>query len=230
MFNNPKYMTKGIAMLELLRPLIRTGSDDMLLLIAVYIVSCFIYEINHPVLVVFGEAGSAKSTTLDTISKIVDPSAASRLSLGSDRRNLVSTLSSRYFTAFDNQQPLTQWQSDLFCNVSTGGSESVRVLYTTDTTRQLNLKGCLCLNGIHVVVTAGDLLDRSILFHTTRIPDSEYITEADYKALCDNNLPSILGAAFNALSGSMALFENIDYAPRSRMADFSKWATALLRC
>lgn len=220
---SPNLDTKPDQLLSLLKSLFRVTDEQQLLLLVVYIVSCFIYDINHPVLVIYGSHGSSKSTTVDSIGKIIDPNSSNRLTLGTDRRNLISTLSNRYFSAFDNLQILKQWQSNKFCNVSTGGAELVRILYTTDTTKELNLKGCVCLNGINISAIYGDLLDRSILIELTRIPDEEYITEQEYNKKLNSSLPNILGSIFNTLSEAMKLFEQTTYSPKTRMADFAKW-------
>lgn len=210
-------------LLELLRPLFRVQDDDQLLLLTTYIVSCLVYDINHPVLVIYGSHGSAKSTTVDTIAKIVDPNKSHRISLSNDNRSLTATLSNRYFTAFDNLEVIKQCQSNIFCLVSTGGYVSLRELFTTNQDKQYDLRGCLCLNGIDIPVVAGDLLDRSILIELCRIPDNKYLTEKEYNANLAAVLPAILGACFQTLHKAMQLYDTVTYTPKGRMADFIKW-------
>lgn len=102
--------------------------------------------------------------------------------LPKDRKSIVAALSNRYFMGFDNLQVLSQWMSDLFCNVSTGGTEPMRQLFTDNQLKGISIKGCVCLNGLDVVVTKKDLLDRAILLELDRIPPCEVKTEHAYFA------------------------------------------------
>lgn len=212
------------SLLGLLKPFFRVKREEELLLLAVYIVSCFI-DINHPILILHGAPGSSKSTTLDIISKIIDPQgSANRLTMSPERRNLVAALSSRYFLGFDNiDSSLHKWQSDLLCTASTGGSEPLRVLYQTNQYQQVNLKGCVCLNGLSVVATEPDLLDRSVLIELDRIPSDKFIPEAEISQSFQNALPSILGAVFNTLTCAIKMFNGINGSPNCRMGEFAKW-------
>lgn len=211
-------------LLELLQPFFRVESEGEQILLASFIVSSFVYEINHPLLVLSGSAGSAKSSTMEIIARIVDPHSKNRLTMNPDRKSMVSILGNRFFLAFDNLTVLKKWQSDLLCNASTGGSEPMRVLYTTSSTIEINVKGVVCLNGIAVVATEPDLLDRSLLIQLTRIPDDEYIPEDEIYKKLELAMPAILGSIFSTLSKAITLHETIEDFPRVRMQDFAKWA------
>ncbi len=210
---------------DLLRPFFRLKNKKNFLLLAVYIVSCFIHEMNHPILILHGEAGSSKSSSVEAIGKIVDPHGSSnKLTMNPDRKGMIAALSHRYFLGFDNlDTALKKWQSDLLCNACTGGSEPMRVLYETNTLQEACIKGCVCLNGLTVVATEPDLLDRAILLELERIPDNEYMTENELNKCFEDVLPDILGAIFNTLHRALNLYDSVQYFPHTRMQDFAKW-------
>lgn len=223
--STPNLQAQPDQLCELLNPFFRIKHKDDFLLLVVYIISCFIYDINHPILILHGREGSSKSSSVENICKIVDPhGTANRLTMNPDRRSMVAALSNRYFLGFDNLDTiLKKWQSDLLCNASTGGSEPMRVLYETNSLQEVNIKGCVCLNGLTVVATEKDLLDRAILIELERIPDNEFLLEAEIKQKFADALPDILGAIFNTLQKSLNLYETVEYYPHCRMQDFAKW-------
>ena len=57
-----------------------------------YLISCYIPEIPHPVNVVYGTQGSAKTTTNQLIKNLIDPSKLSNLSLPTDTKKFVETV------------------------------------------------------------------------------------------------------------------------------------------
>lgn len=69
----PDLSSPADALLELLHTHFSIDDPNGYLLLAVYLVSCFIFPINHPVLVVYGEAGSSKTTTLKMLQALVEP-------------------------------------------------------------------------------------------------------------------------------------------------------------
>ncbi len=223
----PNLSSKAEHLPNLLHPFFRVQKDDEWVLLMVYIITCFVCDINHPILVLYGSAGSAKSTTMETIGTIVDPNRNNRLTKSPDRRNMIAALSNRYFIGFDNLQVLKQWLSDLLCSVSTGGSEPLRQYYTTNDLTEVCLKGCVCLNGIEVVAVAKDLLDRSILIELKRIPDDEILTEAQYTLSLKEAMPQILGSIFDVLHKALAFLGNSEIAVKSRMADFLTYGYAI---
>ncbi|UZT81698.1 hypothetical protein [Caproicibacterium sp. BJN0003] len=221
----PNLEVKPTQLFSLLKPFFHLKNETDFLLLLVYLVSCFLYDINHPILILYGEAGSSKSSTIEAIGEIVDPhGAANRLTMNPDRKSMVATLSNRYFLGYDNLDcALKKWQSDLLCSASTGGSEPMRVLYTNNTLQEVNLKGCVCLNGLTIVATEKDLLDRSILIEMKKIPTEEYLPESDLKQKFENILPDVLGAIFNTLHIAMQFHVDLQPLAHGRMQDFAQW-------
>ncbi|MFT8391466.1 MAG: hypothetical protein ABF586_10360 [Sporolactobacillus sp.] len=204
---------------------LKTESDQILLLS--YLITCFIPDIPHVVLVLSGEKGAAKSTTLRMLKRVVDPSKNDLLVMPKSRDDMAVTLTQNYMVCFDNLETLTKEQSNLLCMASTGGGFSKRRLYTDADNIVLNVKRCVALNGINIAVTEADLLDRSLLIDLDRIKEEERVEERVIWQQFDGDLPIILGGALNTLSQAILIYSTLELSSLPRMADFAKWGYAI---
>jgi hypothetical protein len=201
--------------------------DNQKLLFLVYLVSLFIPSIPHVIAVLFGERGAAKTTTSKTIKKLVDPSSIDTFTFPKDINELVQKLSHHWVLPFDNITGLQDYQSDSLCRAVTGEGLSKRKLYTDDEDIIYNFKRCIILNGINVVATREDLLDRCILFELERIPTDKRKEELKYWQEFEKDKSIILGGIFNTLSKAMALYPKVKLEKLYRMADFTRWGYAI---
>lgn len=196
-------------------------------LLLVYLVSCLIPGIPHPIPNLHGPQGSAKTTLARMMRRIVDPSRMEVLSFPSNSREFVQQLAHHYFAFFDNISEISDSISDLLCRAVTGEGVSKRELYTDDEDIIYTFRRCIGLNGINPAAKKPDLLDRSILMKLERIPEEqrreERVVLEDFNAV----RPQILGAVFDALSGAMRLRETIQLDRLPRMADFTRWGCAI---
>jgi len=196
-------------------------------LLLVYIVTCMIASIPHAILIICGEKGAAKSTTSRMIKSIVDPSNSDILSMPSTLENLELILTSNYMPVFDNIDSINQAVSDIFCIASTGGSVIKRKLYTNSDMHIATFKQCLILNGISVVATKADILDRSLLIELERIKEQDLQDEKTLWKNFEKDKPAILGGIFNLLQKALNLYETVKLEKSFRMADFTKWGCAV---
>ena len=130
-------------------------NEDRILYL-VHIVSCFLPSIPHPVQVLYGEKGSAKTTTQRMSRAIIDPAERDLLIMPNSMQDLALSLANNYMPCFDNMDGFSSEKSDLLCTACTGGSFSRRMLFTDDDEAILSFKRCVSLNGINVVVTKAD--------------------------------------------------------------------------
>lgn len=199
------------------------------LLFLVYLVSCFIPGIAHPIPILFGSQGSAKTTLFRMVKRIVDPSALEVLSLPANATELVQNLAHHWLAPFDNISSMPQWMCDRFCRASTGEGFSKRELYSDDEDVIYSFRHCVALNGINIASDKPDLLDRSILIGLERIdPKSRKDEETIWKEF-EAKKPFILGAIFDVLAGAMKLQPDVKPGDLPRMADFAKWGCAIAR-
>lgn len=214
-------------LIPLVKKHFRFKKESDAILFATYLVTCFIPEIAHVILVLFGEKGAAKSTTMRMVKKIIDPAKQDLLSMPNSKQDLAISISNNYMPCFDNLDSLSADKSDLLCMASTGGAFTKRTLYSDSDETILQFKRCICLNGINIVATRPDLLDRSILMELERIPKTERKPEAQIWRSFDNDIPKFLGAVFNTLSKAMQGYDDVELKAVGRMADFTYWGYAI---
>jgi hypothetical protein len=200
--------------------------DDQLLLLTV-LVSSFLPGIPHPIPILHGEQGSAKSYTFKILRRLVDPSRPEILSFPRDTKELVQKLDHHWCAYFDNVSKLPEWVSDMLCRAVTGEGFSKRRLYTDDEDVIFSFQRCLGLNGVTLVATKPDLLDRSILFGFERIPPHRRKREAELDMQFEKTRGRILGAIFDVLGQAMERHADVDLSELPRMADFAVWGAAI---
>ena len=103
----------------------------------------------------------------------------------------------------DNISHLADCSSDALARFSTGDGFIKRALYTNDDDALFTPQGVVAINGINLVATAPDLLDRSLIFKLGRPADSERRLEVEIMGEFEALRPKLLGAIFTALSYAM---------------------------
>ena len=209
------------------------NSKDLLLL-SVYIVSLFIPEIPKVILVISGNGGGAKTTTFKLIKDIVDPSSVDILSFNKNINDLIQILEHHYVNFFDNVSFVSTELSDLLCRAVTGSGYLKRALYTDDSDVSYNFKRCIGINGINIVTTRADLVDRSLSLRVERIPEDKRKKEEEIKEYFERLKPFVLGHIFDILVKVLKYREEhkdekiLKGSPR--MADFAEWGEIISRC
>ena len=112
------------------------------------------------------------------------------------------------------------WLSDTLCRVSTGLGFSTRTLYENDEETLFDACRPIVINGIGVLGTRSDLLDRTIELELPRIPDDRRQDEAQFWAAFDREQPAILSALLDAVSGAIGQLDAVKLERAPRMADF----------
>jgi DNA polymerase I-like protein with 3'-5' exonuclease and polymerase domains len=202
-------------------------SEHDWLLVQVYLVTCLIPDLPHPILVISGQKGAAKSTFSRVLRRLVDPAHEELLSLPNDPNELALLLARNYCPTFDNLDGLQPWQSDMLCRASTGGGISKRKLYTDDEEMVLSFRRCVVLNGIQPGVTRPDLLDRTIPLHLERMKPGQRKEERTFWTAFEAARPRLVGAMFEALAHAMRRYPMVHLPALPRMADFCRWGCAV---
>lgn len=213
--------------LKLLLNHVRIKNEDDQILYLTYVVTCLIPSIPHAVLVFSGEKGASKSTSMRLTRQVVDPAVQDLLTMPNSLQDLALSLANNYMPSFDNLDGLSAEKSDLLCIASTGGGFSKRTLFTDDDETLLDLRRCVGLTGINVVVTRADLIDRSIIIELDRIPEDERKEERDVWEAFEKDRAHIVGGALQALANAMAIFPDVKIDKLPRMADFTRWGYAI---
>ena len=202
---------------------INVESEDELKVLIIYIITTFIQNISHPILMLCGGPGSSKTTSTKFIRRLVDPSSNEIIAFP-NQKDLELVLGNHYFCAFDNlgDFSIKQETSNLLCCAVTGATILRRKLYTDNEEMSLRLKNIVILNGIAPNISRNDLIERSIIIRMKSISKKarkkDWELEEEFNVL----LPEILNAIFNVLR--MYLSEKDKYSIQDliRMADFEE--------
>ena len=192
-----------------------------------WLVSCFIPNIPHALLILFGEKGAAKSTACEFLKAIIDPSSLSTLTITNDPRSMAVSLQQHYFLPFDNVSYISDETSDTLCRAITGGGIQQRRLYTNAEDTIFTFKRVVAINGINNVATRSDLLDRSLLIELERINESDRRELSEIQVACEADRAAILGGILDTLSKAMAIYPTVKLSKLQRMADFTRWCYAI---
>jgi hypothetical protein len=204
-----------------------TSKDDAEMFL-VSLVTCFIPGIQHPIIAFHGPKGSAKSTSLKVLKKIVDPGPHELSSLPSKVEDITLQVASNHLVCYDNLDHISAAQSDRLCQVVSGGSMTKRQFYRDEDTITTKFSGgIVAVNGINLVVTRPDLLDRTVTFELSRISPERRRTEEDLMEELEQILPEVVGGIFDTLARAIPIHKTLSVGNLPRMADFYKWGCAI---
>jgi hypothetical protein len=180
-----------------------------------------------PVLVLQGEQGSAKSTTVRVLRSLVDPAVEPLRALPKSERDLAIAAGNSWVLAYDNLSGIPDRVSDALCRLATGGGFATRQLYTDDEEIIFSAKRPIILNGIDDIATRGDLQERSLLISLPSIPEEQRVEEAAFWAAFEAARPRIFGALLSGVSAALRNSDEVHLERKPRMADFAVRATAM---
>jgi hypothetical protein len=180
----------------------------------------------YPILVLLGERGSAKSTAARILRSVIDPSTVPLRHKPAKPHDLYIDAVSSWTIALDNISSLPGWLSDTLCMLATGGGFSTRTLFSDREQELFDAMRPIILNGITDVVTADDIVQRSLIVRMPTLAKGSYKTErAIYREL-ETFAPQILAALLDAAVTGLQEIENVKAEALPRMGDFASWAVA----
>ncbi|MFO8014869.1 MAG: hypothetical protein R6X20_16390 [Phycisphaerae bacterium] len=153
-----------------LRRFLNVGEDSDFVLIVAWLLACLRPRGPYPILCLYGEQGSAKSTACKMLRALVDPNSALLRGEPRDPRDLIITASNSWLLGYDNLSYVRPWLSDAFCRLSTGGGFATRELYTDREEVIFDAQRPLIMNGITDLANRSDLLDRTLAVTLSPIP------------------------------------------------------------
>lgn len=209
-----------------LRPFLNLAGNDDFVILTSWLVAALRPRGPYPVLVLQGEAGSAKSTTVRVLRELVDPNTTPLRSEPRETRDLMIAARNSWCIAFDNVSHLSGRLSDDLCRLATGGGFSTRQLYTDADEMLFDATRPLILNGIDAVVWRGDLLDRSLITYLPVIPDYLRKPERKFWRRFKKAQPKLLSALLDAVSCALRRLDSVKEPSLPRMADFAQWVVA----
>ena len=203
--------------------------DQDRILLKVYIVSLFIPDIPHTMLILHGEKGSAKSTLQTLIKLLVDPGKPVLLTIHNNKTEFVQQMAHNHVAYYDNVKRPPKWLSDEACKAVTGIGQTKRKLYSDDDDIVYEYKRCLGFNGINISLTEPDALDRSLMIELDRVTKENRKMEADILAEFLKLRPGLLAFILDIVATAMQIKRELELNDLPRMADFTIWGEAIAR-
>ena len=197
------------------------------LLLKVYLVASLLAGIPLPLLIIYGEQGSAKTILFKLLRALIDPSSLATLAPPANIREFIQVGAHHRTVYLDNLSSVPEWLSDALCRLCTGEGFTKRELYTDDNDVVYAFRGLGGVSGINLVATRPDVLDRGVVVKLEPISDGQRVPEEVLWARFDAMRPRVLGAMFDALVAAMRLRSEIDIEQLPRLADFAKWGVAI---
>ncbi len=210
-----------------LRPFLNIRRDEDFMLVVAWAAFSLSPWGPYPVLVLQGEQGSAKSTTVRVLRALVDPAVEPLRALPRSERDFAIAAGNAWVLAFDNLSGIRDWLSDALCRLATGGGFATRQLYSDDEEIIFSARRPILLNGITDVATRGDLQERSLLVSLPSILEDERREENTFWAEFEAARPRIFGALLSGVSAALRNADDVHLERKPRMADFAVRATAM---
>lgn len=202
------------------------------ILIEVDTVVTFIPGVPHPIVIPIGPQGAGKSTLSAGRRRLVDPSSVLKLALPTASKELVQQLAHHYAPCYDNVDLLQDWQSDALCRAATGEGFTKRTLYSDDDDRIYNFMRPVTVNGINMVGSRPDFLDRALICELERIPKQYRMLLRELEERMTILAPQVRAYIFGIISKAIGFYPNVatELSGRlPRMADFTVWGEAVAR-
>ena len=214
--------------LDALWPLVNIPKADRMMMLA-WMLECLRADTPHVVLELVGEQGSAKSSTQRVLRRLIDPNQADLRAAPKSVEDVWIAARNSHMVSLENLSHLQPQYQDALCVLATGGGYSARTLYTNAEETILDLRKPIMLNGISVIVTAQDLLDRCLHIDLPTIRSREMA--GDLEARFEAAQPALLGALLDLFVCVLAKLPSVSIAPedRPRMADFASLGEAVFR-
>ena len=178
-------------------------------------------ESPHPILSLFGEQGTGKSTASRRIVSVVDPSPVPLRKPPRDPEGWVTAAQGSWVVGLDNLSQVSDWLSDSLCRAATGDGDVRRALYTDSDLAVFAFRRCILLNGIDVGALRGDLADRIIMINLDRIEESARLTERQLNDHWTRDHPRIFGGLLSLAAETIKRLPSVRLASSPRMADFA---------
>ena len=206
---------------------VNVAAEDRPVLLAVLVSALVQCDVPHPVLALFAEQGSAKSTTTRMLVDLIDPSPVPLRQAPRDADSWVTAASGSWVVALDNLSAIPPWLSDSLCRAATGDGNVKRALYTDADLAVLKFRRCVIVNGIDVGAVRPDLAERLATVELRRIDRHHRQPEATLRQEWRQALPGILGGLLDLAAAVHQRLETISVDESPRMADYARTLAAV---
>lgn len=182
---------------------------------------------KYPILVFSGSQGTGKTVMSKLLLKFADPGSIGVRTFPNNQKELAIACQSSHVLAYDNLRFLSPVMADALCIAATGGSITVRKLYTDAEVMATRLHGAVILNGLHPFINQSDLAQRCLTIELLPISKALRQTDAELQEQLHQDYPDIYFGLLDLIARVFAVMPEIKVKEAERMAEFSKWLAGM---
>jgi hypothetical protein len=204
-----------------LRDLLNISDADWPLIVA-WLVAALIPDLPHPVLLLRGEHGTAKSSAARLLISLIDRCASQLRTAPRNVEDWAVAAAGSWVTCLDNVSNLQHWLQDAICRASTGDGMLRRQRYTDSDVSVLAFRRVVALTSVDAGAINGDLADRLLTIELEPIPASRRSTEQDLTQRWDKIHGEVLGGLLHVVVNVLRALPTVQHTELPRMADFAR--------
>jgi hypothetical protein len=212
--------------LDRLHELLNVRDGNMPLVVG-FLVAALFPNIPHPILLLRGLQGGAKSTTARFLGALIDPSPAQLRRAPRNEDQWVVAAAGSWVVPLDNISAIEVWFSDALCRSCTGDGDVRRRLYTDASLVVLAYRRVVILTGIDVPALRGDLADRILPLELEPISEQDRRLDEELAAAFADLHASILGGLLDLVADVLDVLPQTRLTRYPRMADFGRVLAAV---
>jgi hypothetical protein len=172
-----------------------------------------------PILDVFGEHGSGKTSAATVIGGVVDTVKPG--GPPGNATDLVVTAYRRMIVLLDNLEDMPPWLAATLCRLVTGEELSRRALYSDSDEVVLSLRRPVITTSIDVGAVPADYSDRRVRIEVPVLGEDASMSEEKWAAAWAETRPRAMGAVLDLAVAVMAELPGIHLERTPRMGDYS---------
>jgi Cdc6-like AAA superfamily ATPase len=197
-------------------------------MLRIWIVATFFPELQpaKSLLLMYGEKGSGKSTTLRVVLKLLLGPQANVTPLGKED-GFNAAISTEYLLVLDNVDSYCKWIEDRLATVATGQTIRLRKLYTTNEMLSFPTRCAIALTARTPRFRRDDVVDRLQILRVARLP--AFAKESDWYQEIEDQRARLWAQLLRDLNASVAsLRAKTSTSPDTiRMADWASLAATI---
>ena len=208
--------------------IVNIPADERLIVLS-WMLECLRIETPYAVLELTGEEGSAKSSTQQYLREIIDPNRVNLRAAPKNIEDIFISARNAHIISYNNLSHIKSEYQDALCVLATGGGFASRTLYTNGEETVMDVKRPVMLNGIATIVTAQDLLGRTV--HVDLPAIEARLSEVEIKQTFERSKGVILGGLLDLFVKVLTELPKVEIPEnkRPRMADFAYLGEAVYR-
>ncbi|POH75372.1 ATP-binding protein [Arthrobacter glacialis] len=212
--------------LEGFRNLLNVSESGFRLLVGWLVAAC-ITDIPHPILGLYGQQGTAKTTAMNTLITLISPSPVPSQNVPDKADDWATNAYNAPVIGLDNVSSLKPSFQDALCKAVTGDGYIKRENYSDSDVTVLHFRRVIALTTIDPGSLQGDVSDRLLKVDLEPIPESGRRTEKEVKAEFDSIRQSTHGVILDLLSAVLRVLPSVQLEKMPRMADFARVLAAI---